>query len=152
MRVALVTETWLPSTDGVVTRLTATARELVRLGHQVLVIAPRGADVYRRDVRFPGVTVRTVPTVGLRFIYGEQRWGLPSARVGRFLRQFSPDVVHVVNPTLLGIAGVVAARRQRRRWSPPTTPISPSTLCTTTSVGHARSSGPCFRRCTDAPR
>ena len=30
MRIAFVTETWLPSTDGVVTRMTSTVRELRR--------------------------------------------------------------------------------------------------------------------------
>ena len=42
MRIAFVTETWLPSTDGVVTRMTSTIRELRRSGHDVLIIAPEG--------------------------------------------------------------------------------------------------------------
>jgi glycosyltransferase involved in cell wall biosynthesis len=116
VRIAFVTETWLPSTDGVVTRLTATARELVRAGHQVLVIAPTSRACADRDLElaFPDVTLRTVPTVGFRFLYGGKGWGLPLPRVGQYLRQFSPDVVHVVNPALLGIGGVLAARWQHR--------------------------------------
>lgn len=106
MRVAFVTETWQPSTDGVVTRLSATVRELRRQGHQVLVIAPSGSGP-----EHTGTTVRTVPTVGFRFVYGGRRWGLPLPRVAHYVREFRPDVVHVVNPMLLGIAGVWAARR-----------------------------------------
>ncbi|MQA03477.1 MAG: glycosyltransferase [Streptosporangiales bacterium] len=106
MRIAFVTESWHPSTDGVVTRLSATVRELRRRGHEVLVVAPRG-----RSSQFGGVEVREVPTVGVRFIYGGRRWGLPLPRVGRYLREFRPDLVHVVNPVLLGMAGVWAARR-----------------------------------------
>lgn len=49
--------------------------------------------------------------MGFRWIYGGKRWGLPLPRVGRHLREFRPDVVHVVNPVLLGIAAVLAARR-----------------------------------------
>ncbi|HEX5401675.1 MAG TPA: hypothetical protein VFX16_05155 [Pseudonocardiaceae bacterium] len=44
MRIAFVTETWLPSTDGVVTRITSTVRELRAAGHEVLVVAPGPAD------------------------------------------------------------------------------------------------------------
>jgi glycosyltransferase involved in cell wall biosynthesis len=106
MRIAFVTETWLPSTDGVVTRITSTVRELRAAGHDVLVVAPGPAEA-----GFAGADVRTVPTVGFRWIYGGKRWGLPLPRVGRHLREFEPDVVHVVNPVLLGIAAVVAARR-----------------------------------------
>lgn len=113
MRIAYVAETWLPSTDGIITRLTATVRELVRAGHQVLVIAPRGPAADGSDVRLPGATVLTVPTVGAGWLYGGQRWGVPSQRVSRFLREFRPDVVHVANPACLGIAGVLAATRQR---------------------------------------
>jgi glycosyltransferase involved in cell wall biosynthesis len=113
MRIAYVTETWLPSTDGIVTRLTATMRELRRCGHDILVIAP-GGRVGGTAVGFEDVVVRTVPTVGWRFLYGGKRWGVPLPRVDRYIREFAADVVHVVNPVSLGIAGVLAARRQRR--------------------------------------
>lgn len=106
MRIAFVTETWLPSTDGVVTRITATVRELRSAGHEVLVIAPGPAEE-----RYAGAEVRTVPTIGFSWIYGGKRWGLPLPRVGKALREFQPDVVHVVNPVLLGIAAVLSARR-----------------------------------------
>ncbi|WIX76766.1 hypothetical protein QRX50_35790 [Amycolatopsis carbonis] len=85
MRVALVTETWLPSVDGIVTRLVATVRELHAAGHDVLVIAPEGPGS-----AVTGAAVRTVPTVGATFLYGGKRWGLPLPRVGRYLREFDP--------------------------------------------------------------
>lgn len=111
MRIALVTETWLPSTDGVVTRLSATVRELVRAGHEVLVVAPNPAPGEEPGPA-PGARVRGVPAVGFPGVYGGKRWGIPLPRVGRYLREFEPDVVHVANPVLLGIAAVVSARRQ----------------------------------------
>ena len=52
MRVALVTETWRPSVDGVVTRLDHTVAELAARGHDVLVVAPtQGSDDRRRRAR-----------------------------------------------------------------------------------------------------
>ncbi len=114
MRIAFVTETWVPSVDGIITRLQATITELLQSGHQVLVIAPRpprSAPAVRVQ---DGIQVRTVPTVRFRFVYGGQAWGLPVPRVDRYLREFAPDVVHLVNPVLTGFAGAIAARRQRR--------------------------------------
>ncbi|MGH3493401.1 MAG: glycosyltransferase, partial [Sciscionella sp.] len=107
MRIAFVTETWLPSTDGIVTRLTATVRELRALGHEVLVLAPA-----LPGMELEGAVVRGIPTVGWKFIYDGKRWALPLPRVARYIRDYRPDVVHAVNPALLGIAAVVAARRQ----------------------------------------
>lgn len=108
MRIAIVTETWRPSTDGVVTRLSATVRELVRRGHEVLILAPAGGEA-----EFDGATVHGVPTLSVPFVYGGKPWGLPVPQVGRVLRAFRPDVIHVVNPILLGIAATVSAVRQR---------------------------------------
>ncbi|MGH9061379.1 MAG: glycosyltransferase, partial [Acidimicrobiales bacterium] len=105
LRIAIVTEVWRPSINGVVTRLAATVRELGRLGHEVLVIAPKGGEP-----DFDGARVRGVPTVSVPFIYGGKPWGMPVPRVVGYLREFRPDVVHVVNPVWLGIAGVVAAQ------------------------------------------
>jgi glycosyltransferase involved in cell wall biosynthesis len=51
--------------------------------------------------------------IRIRFFYGGQLWGLPLPRVARHLAEFAPDIVHVANPAFLGIAGVIAARRQR---------------------------------------
>lgn len=108
MRIAFTTETWWPSTDGVVTRLTATVRELRRMGHDLLIIAPEGGEP-----TFEGIPVIGVPTVSVRFIYGGKPWGLPLPRVLKFLDDFHPDLVHVVNPFVLGVAGVWGAVKRR---------------------------------------
>lgn len=114
MRIAFVTETWAPSVDGIITRLRATITELLRSGHQVLVIAPRPPRSTPRAPLPDGMQVRTVPTIRFRFVYGGQPWGLPMPQIDRYLREFDPDVVHLVNPVLVGFAGAIAARRQRR--------------------------------------
>lgn len=108
MRIAIVTETWFPSTDGVVTRIVATMRELKRMGHELMVVAPRGGNP-----EFEGSLVRDVPNLSVFFIYGGKPWGIPLPRVGRYIAEFRPDVIHAVNPFVLGIAGVSAAKRQK---------------------------------------
>jgi glycosyltransferase involved in cell wall biosynthesis/putative flippase GtrA len=111
VRIAIVTEVWRPTTNGVVTRLAVTVDHLRSAGHEILIIAPAIGD----DTSEPndnGLYVSAVPTIRLRFVYGGQPWGMPLPRVAKYLAEFEPDVVHVANPAFLGIAGVIAARRQ----------------------------------------
>jgi len=110
VRIAIVTETWLPSINGVVTRLVATVRELLARDHVVMVVCPTVAEPPGGVPDPPGAAVRHVPSVGLPFIYGGQPWGLPLPRVVRLLDGFSPDLIHAVSPFLLGWAGVLHAR------------------------------------------
>ncbi|MGF1472546.1 MAG: glycosyltransferase family 4 protein [Rubrobacteraceae bacterium] len=105
LRVAIFTETFLPATDGVVTRLRNTVEELGRLGDDVIVFAPAlggpdsyaGAEIYR----VPGVRLLPYPQI---------RLAPPHPGVARALKRFQPDVVHAVNPVALGVGGVFLAR------------------------------------------
>jgi glycosyltransferase involved in cell wall biosynthesis len=108
VRIAYVTETWHPSVDGVVTRLEATLSELRDSGHQAMVVAPGG-----RNAKVEGVPIAGAPTVGVPFLAGGKPWGLPGPRSARALREFAPDIIHVLHPFVLGLAGVTAARRNR---------------------------------------
>jgi len=110
VRIAIVTETWQPSINGVVTRLVATVRELMAQDHAVMVVCPTIVETPDGHRDPPGATIRHVPSVGLPFIYGGQPWGLPLPRVVRLLDGFRPDLVHAVCPFLLGWAGVLHAR------------------------------------------
>ena len=100
MRIALVTETFLPSVDGVVTRLTHTVDWLAEHGHDLCVVAPDlGVDDYR-GVPVLGVKAITWP------LYRSRPWGTPSPRVARHLGSFAPDIVHVWQPALVGMPAV----------------------------------------------
>lgn len=108
MRIAFVTETFLPATDGVVSRLRHTLEELAGIGDDTFVVAPKypeggpddyaGAPVYR----VPGVPFPPYPQI---------RLSLAHPGVGRALRRFRPDVIHTVNPFVLGTGGIYYARR-----------------------------------------
>jgi len=106
LRIALVTETFLPKVDGVVTRLVATLAALEELGHEVLVLAPPGSPE-----RCQGA--RVVAAGGLPFPwYPEHTFAVPSSRIARAVDDFAPHVVHVVNPILFGTWGAVHAKRR----------------------------------------
>ncbi len=105
MKIAIVTETFLPSTDGVVTRLCATIKWLKEQGHDIIVIAPDlGVD------EFEGVPVKGIPARKF-FFYRSREFSLPSRKVKKIFKEFQPDVVHAVNPALVGFAGVQYAEK-----------------------------------------
>jgi glycosyltransferase involved in cell wall biosynthesis len=100
MRIALFTETFLPKVDGIVTRLRHTVDHLQRNGNQVLVIAPDGGITEYKGARVYGVSGFPLP------LYPELKMALPRPAIGYALEEFKPDIIHVVNPAVLGLAGI----------------------------------------------
>jgi phosphatidylinositol alpha 1,6-mannosyltransferase len=106
MRVAIVTESFLPVINGVSNSVQRVVEHLARCGgHQVLVIAPgAGPDTYRgaRVVRIPALDLPVVDSVPV---------GVPTGKVVSALRDFGPDVVHLASPVIVGARGLWGARR-----------------------------------------
>ena len=100
MRIAFFTETFLPKMDGIVTTLCQTVHQLRELGHQVLIFAPEGGIADFEGFRVVGMRSRAFP------LYPELRLALPRASMRRVLAEFKPDILHVADPALLGIAGL----------------------------------------------
>ncbi|GAB1537802.1 glycosyltransferase family 1 protein [Scytonema sp. NUACC21] len=100
MRIALFTETFLPKVDGIVTRLSHTVDHLQRNGNQVLVVAPDGGITEYKGARVYGVSGFPLP------LYPELKMALPRPAIGYVLEDFKPDLIHVVNPAVLGLAGI----------------------------------------------
>lgn len=86
MRITLVTDTYAPSVNGVVTTLVNTVAELKRLGHTVQVIEPS--------------QFKTVPAPG----YKEIRLAWNIWRVGPMIEAFKPDAIHIATEGPLGFA------------------------------------------------
>jgi glycosyltransferase involved in cell wall biosynthesis len=100
MRIALFTETFLPKVDGIVTRLRHTVEHLQRGGDQVLVVAPDGGIAEYKGAQIYGVSGFPLP------LYPELKMALPRPAIGDALEKFQPDIIHVVNPAVLGLAGL----------------------------------------------
>jgi glycosyltransferase involved in cell wall biosynthesis len=100
MRIALFTETFLPKVDGIVTRLKHTVEHLQRSGDQVLVFSPEGGLREYKGAKIHGVSGMAFP------LYPELKLALPRPSIGEALERFNPDLIHVVNPAVLGLAGI----------------------------------------------
>ena len=105
MRIALFTETFLPKVDGIVTRLRHTIEHLERNGDRVLVVAPEGGLT-----EYKGAKIHGVPGVPLP-LYPELKLALPPIGTKNALEKFQPDLIHVVNPAVLGIGGIYYAKK-----------------------------------------
>jgi phosphatidylinositol alpha 1,6-mannosyltransferase len=105
VRVAVVSESFLPAVNGVTNSVLRVLEHLEGRGHDAVVLAPgRGPRCYAgAEV----VRVRSVPLPR----YHSFSLGLPSLRVMATLRAFAPDVVHLASPFALGAHGALAACR-----------------------------------------
>ena len=106
LRIAIITETFLPKIDGIVTRLCHTLRQLRAMGHSVLVVAPRGVE------EFEGTPVHGVSAFPFP-LYPELKLAVPRPSVRRVLKKFRPDIIHAVNPAVLGVTAFFSSTRDR---------------------------------------
>ncbi|HEX7848243.1 MAG TPA: glycosyltransferase family 1 protein [Sphingomonas sp.] len=91
MRIAIVTDAWSPQVNGVVRTLQSVRDELVRQGHDVLILSP--------DL-FYSMPCPTYPEIRLAFA--------STGSVGRMLEDFSPQAIHLATEGPVCLAA--------RRW------------------------------------
>ncbi|MCE3272000.1 MAG: a-glycosyltransferase, Glycosyltransferase Family 4-like protein [Ramlibacter sp.] len=96
MKIALVTDAWMPQVNGVVTTLVELVRELRAAGHQVQVVEP-GQFRTRPCPGYAGIDLAIAPARGL----AEQ------------LDAFGPDAIHLATEGPLGWAGRRYCLRRR---------------------------------------
>ena len=95
MKICLVSDTW-DNVNGVCTTLKNTVRELTNMGHEVLVIEPS---------QFETINMPTYPEVKLSL----NLW-----KVGKKIRDFNPDSIHIATEGTLGIAARWYCKVKRR--------------------------------------
>ncbi|MCD2188683.1 glycosyltransferase family 4 protein [Actinomycetospora soli] len=105
MRVAVVTESFLPQVNGVTNSVLQVIAHLRRRGHDALVLAPGvGPD------EVEGTPVIRVPALDLAVV-DSLPVGVPTPAVRATLEEYRPDVVHLASPFVLGARAITAARR-----------------------------------------
>ena len=107
MRIILMTETWHPYTNGVITHISGLADGLKKMGHEVLIITA-DPDVRHHKVDSEGVL--HCPAIAVKKVYG---YGLASPfSLKRYavVRDFSPDVIHIHQEFGMGYFGLIVSR------------------------------------------
>lgn len=105
MRIAIFTETFLPKIDGIVSILCLLLQRLQEQGHRVILFGPPGGPAEYAGAEIVGVGGPRIP------FYPELRINIPRRFVWERIREFRPDLIHVVNPVVLGPFGLSYARR-----------------------------------------
>ncbi len=107
MRVALFTETFLPKIDGIVTVVCLLLDHLTKRGIETVIVAPKmGIEAYKET---PVIGVPGVPLP----LYPELRVGPPTWKTYQCVKRFKPDVAHYIHPVLIGVPGMMMARRMQ---------------------------------------
>jgi phosphatidylinositol alpha 1,6-mannosyltransferase len=103
MRVVVVSESFLPTVNGVTNSVKKVLDHLAAHGHDAIVIVP-AAGAPRE---YAGFRVHEVPSLA----YRQFPMGLPHPMVQKLIADFRPDVVHAASPFLLGAQAISAAAR-----------------------------------------
>ena len=109
MKVAIVTESFLPQINGVTNSVLRVLEFLEDQGHQAMVIAPESDG---GPIEYHGARIKRVPALPLHSLFPI---GLPVAVPSRKLEYlidgFAPDVMHLASPFALGGYSARIARR-----------------------------------------
>ncbi len=104
MRIAIFTETFLPKVDGIVNTICHLLNYLAEHGHVSILFAPEGGLQQYAETPIVGLPAYPFP------LYPEFKLVPPWVAVQSQLTRFQPDLVLLINPASLGVAGLLAAR------------------------------------------
>lgn len=96
MRIAIVTEAFLPQVNGVTNSVLRLLEYCKGQGHDVLVIAPESEGA---PSHYLGYKIKHVPSISMKKLIPV---GVPSRALEPLLEGFAPDVIHLASPIFLG--------------------------------------------------
>lgn len=102
MRVAIVTESFLPQLNGVTNSVLRVLETLKQREHEALVIAPSAPSSLH--LGFPVVSAGAIPVMQFPV-------AVPRPQVSKTLEEFRPDVIHVAAPFMLGAQALSWGKR-----------------------------------------
>lgn len=108
MRILFVTETFLPKVDGIVHTLCKLLDYLNSQGHETMLAAPgQPPAMYHQSpiIRLPSLRFAPYPELYLT---------MPWANIGKVVDDFKPHLVHLVNPAMVPLTGIINHVRRRR--------------------------------------
>ena len=105
LRVAVVTESFLPQVNGVTNSVLRVLETLATKGHDALVIAPDSAEA---PTTYAGFRVKRVPSLAVK---GLLPVGFPQRSMEPLIEGFNPDVIHLASPFFLGKYATRIAQR-----------------------------------------
>lgn len=110
MKVALFTETYFPSVNGVAAHVKTLKNGLEKLGHEVLVVT---ADKHCKH-HYIEDGVMHCPATEVKRLYGFGFAPPFSYKRMRLIAGFDPDIIHIHHEFGIGLSGIVAAKALKK--------------------------------------
>lgn len=107
MKIALFSDTYIPDINGVATSTNILRNELVRLGHDVLVVTSELPSDSDYDASLDEQILR-VPGLEIQALYGYRACNIFSFKGMKEIKKFAPEVIHVQTEFGIGIFGRIA--------------------------------------------
>jgi phosphatidylinositol alpha 1,6-mannosyltransferase len=96
LRIAVVTEAFLPQVNGVTNSVLRLLEFCKSQGHEVLIIAPESEGA---PTRYLDYKIKHVPSIAMKKLIP---MGVPRKYLEPLLEGFAPDVIHLASPIFLG--------------------------------------------------
>lgn len=102
MRIAMMTDSWYPTRDGVVAGVTILRESLEALGHEVFIIAPEPEPEYRQKgiYYFPAIRFKSYDEYYVPIF--------PSNKI-EILRRIDPDIIHIHGVATMALRGLICS-------------------------------------------
>ena len=107
MKIALFSDTYLPDINGVATSTHILRNELMKLGHEVLVVTSELPSDSDYEDEYDDNILR-VPGLEIQALYGYRACNIYSFKGMREIKRFGPEVIHVQTEFGIGIFGRIA--------------------------------------------
>jgi len=110
MKIAIFSDTFFPSVNGVATVVHQSAKNLAQSGHEVRIftVCPRSnIEAFWTDEKISVISWPSIPAG----VYKGERFTLPVGLAFRHLKEFHPDIIHTHTPFSIGWEAIWAARK-----------------------------------------
>jgi len=109
MRIAVFSDTFPPQTNGVAHTAYLSAKNLIELGHEVVVFTVAKKPKNRPDINLKNLKVLRLPSVPA-IVYPGERFTLPIGATLRQIKKFDPDIIHVHTPFSVGWEAILISK------------------------------------------
>lgn len=110
MRIAIFSDTFFPQVNGVAAVSYQSAKELSKLGHEVMVVVVSPNEQKEKIKKSGNFKVAFLPSIPA-FVYPGERVALPVGfSVLKEILKFKPDIIHTHTPFAVGWAAVLAKK------------------------------------------
>jgi len=112
MRIAMYTDSFYPSINGVSTAIVNLATTLANAGHDIFIQAPRFPEELDLSFLPANIEVHFVKSIPIK-VYPDNRIGSGLPLSLQAIRRFKPDIIHIHTPASIGIEGTLIAKALR---------------------------------------